>query len=70
MRRLFAIAAATAALAVPATAATAGTPSYDRVCGGVVDYSCRGWVCSLDCFYRECTVWLDPLHDPQLARCL
>ena len=66
MRRLLAVVVAAAALASPAAPATA----FERYCGGVVDYDCRGWICSLDCFYRDCDVWLDPLHDPQLARCL
>ena len=65
MRRLLAVAAVTAAaFALPAPAAQAYS------CGGVVDYDCTGWWCSLDCFGGECTLWLDPLHDPHSARCL
>ncbi|HEX8003359.1 MAG TPA: hypothetical protein VF519_11765 [Mycobacteriales bacterium] len=67
MRRLLALAAVTAALAAPLAPAAV---AYDRYCGGVLDYECTGWTCSLDCFYRDCTVWLDPLHDPLWARCL
>lgn len=69
MRRLLAVAAVSAALA--AAPATAGTGiEYDRTCGGVVDYECNGTVCSLDCFPRECLVWLDPFHNPHLAQCV
>ena len=67
MRRLLALVASAAAIA--AVPATAEASHYDRACGGVVDYECTGWVCSLDCFPRDCRVWLDPFHDPQTAQC-
>lgn len=66
MRRLLAAAAVTAtALAAPAQAL-----AYDRTCGGVLDYECNGTVCSLDCFPRECLLWVDPLHNPHSAVCV
>jgi len=67
MRRLLLVAAAAAVLApLPANA----NVWYDRPCGGIVDAECAGWTCSLDCFPRQCLVWLDPLHNPQSAVCV
>lgn len=67
MRGLLAVAAVAAAfVAAPADAGI----EYYRTCGGVVDYECNGTVCSLDCFPRQCLLWLDPLHTPQLATCV
>ena len=67
MRRLLAAALMTAA--VSALPAPASAYHYTRTCGGIVDAQCRGWVCSLDCFYRGCLLWVDPLQEPQLALC-
>jgi hypothetical protein len=67
MRRLLLAAVTAAALApLPANAAI----RYDRPCGGIVDAQCAGWTCSLDCFPRQCLVWLDPQHNPHLAVCV
>ncbi|HWL38511.1 MAG TPA: hypothetical protein VNQ77_20150 [Frankiaceae bacterium] len=67
MRRLLAAAAVAAAFAAPASA---GPEPYDRTCGGVLDYECNGTVCPMDCFPRECLVWLDPFHSPFTAQCV
>jgi hypothetical protein len=66
MRRLVAVAAAAVALTVPVTAAHA----YDRQCGGIVDTECHGVVCPMDCFGRECLLWIDVLHSPVTAVCV
>jgi hypothetical protein len=66
MRRLLAVAATAAALAAPLTPIAASAAE----CGGVLDYECTGWVCPTDCWYRECLVWVDPLHDEVLAQCV
>ena len=67
MRRL--LLAAVAAVAV-VTPTTAHADHYWRDCGGVVDYECYGFVCSTDCWFRDCLVWVDPLHDPFTAVCV
>lgn len=64
MRRLLATAVTAAAFAAPLSAAEAYT------CGGVVDVRCSGTVCPMDCFPRECLVWVDPLHSPFTAVCV
>lgn len=66
MRRLLAaVALAGAALApVPAHAA------YSRTCGGILDTECHGTVCPMDCFPRDCLVWIDLLHSPFTAQCV
>jgi len=69
MRLLLAAAAVSAAFLASPAGADAGIEYY-RTCGGAVDYECNGTVCSLDCFPRQCLVWLDPLHSPQHAVCL
>ncbi|HEV2891096.1 MAG TPA: hypothetical protein VGX28_12045 [Frankiaceae bacterium] len=69
MRRLLAVAAVAAAFAAPAVPATAAV-EYDRTCGGVVDYECNGRVCPMDCFPRQCLVWLDPFHNQFTAQCV
>ncbi len=68
MRRLLAL----FALAAVAAALPLSTPAlaYDRECGGIADDHCNGQTCSLDCFPRTCTVWLDPFHNPQSAVCV
>ena len=67
IRRLLAVGLTAAALvSVPAAAPA----SAARDCGGVLDYDCWGVVCSLDCFYIYCTVWVDPLHNPHSALCI
>lgn len=67
MRRLLAVAAIAAAFAAP-TAASAD--HYWRECGGVLDTNCSGWTCPTDCWRNDCAVWIDPLKDPMLARCI
>jgi hypothetical protein len=66
MRRILAAAALAAAVATPATAYA----SHHGSCGGVVDVDCSGYYCVMDCFVSECTLWLDPTHNPHAAFCL
>lgn len=65
MRRLLALAATAAVLATPLAA-----NAYDRTCGGMVDMECNGTVCPMDCFARECYLWLDLLHNRTTAQCV
>ena len=68
MRRVLAAALATAAvLVLPATARAAES---SRECGGVLDVDCTGYFCRMDCWYGECLLWVDPLHNPHSALCL
>lgn len=66
MRRFLAAAAVAAAVLAPATASAA----YDRQCGGHLDTECNGTVCPMDCFPRECLVWVDLFHSPFTAQCI
>lgn len=70
MRRLMAAAIAAAALVAVPTSANADHVQYSRECGGILDTECNGWVCPTDCWHYDCIVWIDPLHDETLARCI
>lgn len=70
MRRLLAVAAVAAAFAAPAATASADGVEYYRTCGGAVDYECNGTVCPMDCFPRQCLVWVDLFHDQFTAQCV
>jgi hypothetical protein len=66
MRRLIAVAATAVALVAVPTSAHA----YDRACGGILDTGCHGVVCPMDCFGRECLIWIDVFHSPVTAQCI
>ena len=66
MRRLLAVAAVAAAFVAPSTAHA----GYPRECGGILDIECHGTVCPMDCFPRECLVWVDVLHNANTAQCV
>jgi hypothetical protein len=54
--------AALGSFALPAGAT--GVIHYDRECGGTVDVQCKEFSCrAVDCFWYDCNVYVDALHN-------
>jgi hypothetical protein len=71
MRRAALALSALAACAAFAAPARADVLSYERECGGTVDYDCWHNSCwAVDCFRYDCVVYADALHGNDTGACV